>query len=176
MLPVGPMMTEHRLIEKMIAIIGEKLKKFEENKKVDTQFITIAVDFIRTYADKCHHGKEEDILFRELDKKEISAEHKKILEELKKEHIMGRKNVGKLVEANKRYAAGDKSAFEEIKENMSILVQFYPKHIEKEDKHFFLPVMDYFLDDEKDAMLNEGNEFDRKLIHTKYKEIVEGIE
>ena len=33
---------------------------------VDPVFIDTAVDFIHTYADRCHHGKEEDILFKAL--------------------------------------------------------------------------------------------------------------
>ena len=55
---------------------------------------------------------------------------------------------------------------------MSLLVDFYPKHIEKEDKRFFLPVMSYFTGEEKDLMLQEGFLFDQKLIHEKYKEVV----
>ena len=59
------------------------------------------VDFIRTYADQTHHGKEEDILFRELKKREISPEHDKIMKELIDEHILGRKTTGELVDAKK---------------------------------------------------------------------------
>ena len=42
------------------------------------------------------------------------------------------------------------------------LVAFYPRHIEKEDKHFFYPILDYFSAAEQDAMLREFNEFDRR--------------
>jgi hypothetical protein len=52
------------------------------------------------------------------------------------------------------------------------LVEFYPRHIEKEDKHFFIPCMDYFTEAEKEAMLKEEWEFDRSLIHEKYRNIV----
>jgi hemerythrin-like domain-containing protein len=58
-------------------------------------------------------------------------------------------------------------------ESMQTLVAFYPRHIEKEGKHFFIPVMEYFNKDEKDAMLKEGYEFDQGLIHEKYRQIVE---
>lgn len=59
---------------------------------------------------------------------------------------------------------------------MEILAKFYPKHIKKEDKHFFIPCMDYFKDAEKDAMLNEMFEFDRSMIHEKYTDVVEAYE
>jgi aminoglycoside phosphotransferase family enzyme len=52
------------------------------------------------------------------------------------------------------------------------LVEFYPKHIEKEDRHFFLPIMDYFSKEEKEAMLHEEYEFDRVLIHDIYRDRV----
>ena len=53
---------------------------------------------------------------------------------------------------------------------------FYPKHIEKEDKHFFLPCMDYFTAQEKDNILSEEWEFDKGFIHEVYKEKVKKAE
>jgi len=176
MLPIGPLMAEHRLIERMIKIMDSKLQEIRSRNIVDADFTNSAVDFLRTYADRCHHGKEEDILFRELAKKQISADHKRIMAELIKEHALGRNNVKKLFEANEKYAKGDKNALQDIIGNMQILVKFYPKHIEKEDEHFFIPCMEYFDESEKNKMLNEGWEFDRKLIHEKYAKIVESFE
>ncbi|MFH0731577.1 MAG: hemerythrin domain-containing protein [Candidatus Omnitrophota bacterium] len=176
MMPVGPLMKEHRLIERMIRITGGKLDKIKQTKDADTLFIDAAVDFIRTYADKCHHGKEEDILFRELAKKELSDEHKKIMNELIEEHKLARNNTRQLITAKENYAKGDKNALKDIMSNMEILVKFYPKHIEKEDKRFFIPCMSYFTELQRDAMLSEMLEFDRNMIHKKYADIVEGYE
>ena len=175
-MPVGPLMKEHRLIERMIRIMNANVENIKKENKVNPLFIDTAVDFIRTYADRCHHGKEEDILFRDLAKKNISAEHKRIMDELIKEHVMGRNNVKKLVEAKQKYIQGNKDALKDIISNMEILIKFYPKHIEKEDKHFFIPCMDYFTEQERDAMLNEMWEFDRDMIHEKYTKVVENHE
>jgi len=172
MLPIGPLMIEHRLIERMISIIRKELGRMKTSMQSDPVFIDTIVDFIRTYADHCHHGKEENILFRELKKKDLSAEHKSIMDELIEEHIWGRKTTRRLAEANKQYSKGDIEALSIIMECMSLLADFYPKHIEKEDKHFFLPVMSYFTREEKDLMLQEGFSFDQTLIHEKYKEII----
>jgi hemerythrin-like domain-containing protein len=176
MMPIGPLMIEHRLIERMIRVIAENVKCIEREARVEQRFIETVVDFIRTYADHCHHGKEEDILFRELKKKNISAAHRKIMEELIQEHVLGRNTTGALVSAHQKYSAGDAGQLPEITSLLSHLVDFYPRHIEKEDKHFFLPVMEYFSQEEKDALLQEGFEFDQKLIHEKYKGIVESAE
>jgi hemerythrin-like domain-containing protein len=172
MLPIAPLMIEHRLIERMIEVFRNRLNQFKKNKIVDTNFIVVSVDFIRMYADRCHHGKEEDILFRELHKKPLSDDHRRVMKELIEEHKKGREITGILAEANAKYLKGDKDSISTIIECMQSLIDFYPEHIEKEDRHFFIPVMDYFSQDEIDRMLHEEDEFDRKLIHEKYSDIV----
>ncbi len=172
MMPIGPLMIEHRLIERMIKVMQGEIHRLENERKANPVFIDTAVDFIRTYADRCHHGKEEDILFRDLSAKPLSKDHERIMNELIEEHRWGRKTTRRLVEANEEYQRGGEGAIATILECMRALVDFYPKHIEKEDKHFFIPIMDYFSQEEKDAMLKEEYEFDRNFIHLKYQEIV----
>jgi hemerythrin-like domain-containing protein len=172
MLPIGPLMIEHRLIERMIKAMRHELLQAEAQKKINPRFIETATGFIRAYADRCHHGKEEDILFRELKKKKIAAEHQTIMEELLEDHKRGRQVTAKLVEANSRYMKGDEGALSEILECIRTLTGFYPKHIEKEDKNFFLPIMGYFSKEEKEAMLTEGYRFDADLLHEEYQKIV----
>ncbi len=174
--PIGPLMWEHRLIERMIALIGSRIDAIRSRKRVDVRFVETVVDFVRTYADRCHHGKEEDILFRDLESKPLSPEHRNTLDELVEEHRFGRQVVGRLVDANVRYAAGDAEAVGEIVECLETLVDFYPKHIEKEDKRFFFPVLDYFSPEERDRMLHECYAFDRELIHEHYGQVVERLE
>lgn len=176
MMPIGPLMIEHRLIERMIEAMGEELLLIEKEKKVDPEFIEMAVDFIRTYADRCHHGKEEDILFRDLGIKKLADEQRRMMEELVEEHRFGRKVTARLVEANTRYVRGSQEALSAITDCIRSLIEFYPKHIEKEDKHFFIPCMEYFSKAEQEAMLKEEWEFDKSLIHEKYKNVVIAVE
>jgi len=176
MMPIGPLMIEHRLIERMIEAMREELLLIEKEKKVDPGFIEMAVDFIRTYADRCHHGKEEDILFRDLGLKKLTDEQRRVMEELVEEHRFGRKVTARLVEANTRYIQGNQEALSAIIDCIRSLIEFYPKHIEKEDKHFFIPCMEYFSEVEKEAMLKEEWEFDKSLIHEKYRNAVIAVE
>ena len=175
-MPIGPLMKEHRLIERLIAVLRKGVQALDSGQQLDTLFIKEAADFIKTYADQCHHGKEEDILFRELAKKELSGEHSQIMQQLIAEHRYGRKMLKELVEANNRYEQGDKKVKVEVISCMEALVEFYPRHIEKEDRHFFLPCMDYFSRQEKDDMLKEFWDFDKALIHEKYSGIVDQME
>ena len=172
----GPLMIEHRLIEKMIAIIGRTLKQVEITKSIDPYFVDTAVDFIRMYADRTHHGKEEDILFRDLEKKNLSDEDRRVMKELIEEHVFGRQTTKALVEANTRYRNGDTAALGEVKSCLRTLAGFYPKHIEKEDKIFFPAARAYFTEREDQDMLMEFSEFDRKMIHEKYKAVVKDLQ
>ena len=176
MQPIAPLMIEHRVIERMIRIVKLKHEEFKKKSAPSEAFIDSVVDFIRTYADQTHHGKEEDILFRELKKKQLSAEHKKIMEELIQDHANGRKAIIQLEEAKRRYFSGRKEALSVIIEKMDFLVNLYPKHIEKEDQKFFQPVMNYFSSEEQGRMLEEERVFDRKIIHRKYNQIVSDFE
>ncbi len=172
----GPLMIEHRLIERMLGCIETILARIREEKRVDPVLVDTAVDFIRTYADRTHHGKEEDILFRDLANKDMPAEEQRVMKELIEEHAFGRKTTKELVEANARYRAGDDSALEAIAEKLAALTRFYPKHIEKEDKNFFPSCRAFLSEREEQAMLEAFWEFDRKMIHEKYRRVVEGLE
>ncbi len=175
MKPIGPLMWEHRLIERMLRSFESEISKINEQKKVNPLFIDTAVDFIRIYADRLHHGKEEDILFRDLMKKKLSQEHARIIDELMEDHRYARKTTGMLVDAKERYLKGENTV-EEVITLMKELARFYPVHIEKEDKHFFFPCQEYFSKEELDKMLAEFYEFDRKMIHEKYEKIVNRME
>jgi hemerythrin-like domain-containing protein len=176
MKPRGTLMIEHRLIEKMLNVIRKEEADIRSTKMVDPVFIDTAVDFIRTYADRTHHGKEEDILFRDLDKKKMTDEDAAAMRGLIEEHAFARKTVAGLVEAKMNYVEGDRSAIDTILEKLGILMEFYPSHILKEDRVFFPNTEKYFTADELDAMLNEFREFDMRMIHEKYQRLVLELE
>lgn len=176
MMPIGPLMIEHRLIEKMIQLMEKEIEKMKKYSKANPLFIDTAVNFIRMYADRTHHGKEEDILFRDLKKKNLSPNHNKIMDELVNEHIWARQTVRNLVDAKNNYVKGETQSLNNIISYINDLVEFYPKHIEKEDKHFFIPVMKYFSKEEQDKMLQEFWDFDKTLIHEHFKNVVESLQ
>ena len=177
MKPIGPLMWEHRLIEKMLRLVDTQATAMRRNRSVDPALIDATVDFIRTYADRTHHGKEEDILFRKLAGKPLTPEHAQIMDELISEHAYARKTVGRLVAAKERLVlAKDQAATDEIVDTIHELTAFYPLHIAKEDKRFFYPCLRYFSDEEQQTMLQEFWDFDRKMIHEKYGKLVEDFE
>jgi hemerythrin-like domain-containing protein len=175
MRPRGPLMVEHRLIEKMLKVVEKEIAYINEDSAVDTAFIDTVVDFIRTYADRTHHGKEEDILFKKLENKKLNAADSAMMQNLINEHTAARKAVRELVIANDAYRNGNSGSIEDIKKQLTFLVHFYPEHIRKEDKLFFPTTERYFTNEELNTMLNDFREFDRNMIHEKYSKVYETL-
>jgi hemerythrin-like domain-containing protein len=127
------MVDEHRLILRMVALLDEKARLLGEGKFDDWGFFLDAVDFIRTYADRFHHAKEEDILFRELVRNGMPRENSPVAAMLMG-HEQGRAFVRGMEEAALAAKSGDRTAAARIVENASAYVAFIRDHIEKEDK------------------------------------------
>lgn len=166
--PYFPLMMEHRLIERAVKVIKENIDLMKVKKDVNTAIVELLVDFLSMYADRCHHGKEEEILFRALEKKEMSEEHRKMMDKLIEQHMLARRLTSTIADANERYIKGDKEAFSIILECMENLAKFYPEHIKTEDRDFFGPVMKYFTKEELEEMVKEEYDYDRSFLHLKY--------
>ncbi len=168
--PIGYLMQEHRTIEKTMNLFEVEVRRIRRENHIDPISMYVSIDFIRTYVDLSHHGKEEDILFRELSKKNLLPEHARVISELKQDHKYSRTVVGKWMQANNRYLDGEDTA-QEIVSYLEELIRFYPQHIRKEDENFYDPVLNYFGTDERARMIDEFAAFDKNILHWKYQKI-----
>jgi hemerythrin-like domain-containing protein len=169
------LMDEHRLIEYALEIMIKERDRIDAGGRIDIATIDAIVDFIRTYADRTHHGKEENILFAELKEKELSAADARLLEELIAEHVYARGLVKALVLAEKEGAAGKPEQIGEITKNLQALADFYPAHIRKEDENFFLAAEKYFTPEESKNMADKFSAFDARMIHEKYRQVCDEL-
>lgn len=176
MQPVDLLINEHSLIIRMINFIKKEVEQILTNGTVKSSRIAIAVGFFRTYADNYHHGKEEAILFKELSQRKLSDLHHKMMVELITEHALARKTVTSLESANEDYIAGKTETLQGILKHLNVLIELYPKHIEKEDKQFFYPSMKYFTQEELEDMVDNFAEFDQNFTPKRYKQIVDLLE
>jgi hemerythrin-like domain-containing protein len=176
MMPVGPLMIEHRLILRMTKVLDRIHEECEGERRVGLSEVGAAVDFIRTYADRCHHGKEEDILFRRCREKTLTPELAQTMQLLLDEHVQGRALVAQFEAAAARHGQGEGSALDEIGELAARISAFYQTHIETEDQRFFVAVMDSFSKPERDAMFREGLLHDQSFDLERYRELVETME
>lgn len=170
--PTGLLMIEHRLIERMLELIRRETKSAEKKDDIDAAFLDAAVDFIRWYADKTHHAKEEAILFRDVGEKEISPADRRLMQELIEDHGFGRNTVGQLVAAKEAFLQGSRASLKTILDTCETLIAFYQQHIYKEDRIFFPASMKYLTEEEHEAMLENFRQSDRKMIHAKYGAVV----
>jgi len=143
MQPIGPLMREHRLIERMVTLLNTELERMTATNLADLERLAVCFDFLRNYADAAHHGKEENIFFRELSKKQLSGEHRRVMDELISEHAAPRKAVQALKGAHQAYASGNHESLKDIIEGVRTLTSLYPAHIKKEDEAFFYPAQEY---------------------------------
>lgn len=176
MLPAGPLMIEHRLIERMIAALEKERSRLEKGGEVDVRFLTGAVDFMRTYADRCHHGKEEDFLFAKLSTKDMSPPMKAAMQRLIEDHVLARSLVKRLDDLALSCRVGDKEASREIQQIIAEMGMLYPDHIRREDKEFFPTAMTYLETSESAQMLADFEDFEHRLLHEKYQSLVKEVE
>ena len=126
---------EHQLIlrvsDAMQALIADT-----EQGNWDFDTFEDCITFIRLFADACHHGKEEDLLFPELEKAGMSRRQGPIAVMLE-EHRIGREYVRFMSEALGPARAGDAEARARLRNSAQGYVQLIRAHILKEDHVLF---------------------------------------
>ncbi|MFW9896573.1 MAG: hemerythrin domain-containing protein [Candidatus Thorarchaeota archaeon] len=127
--PMKKMVNEHVLIKRWLALIPKVIESIDLEKEEDLELINKGLDFIRTYADKYHHAKEEDEAFKYFD------ENLAIIKVIRNDHRKVRSHVKKMLEA---IEAKDK---DKLAEHLVAYKEILPEHIKKEDEILY-PWMD----------------------------------
>ncbi len=134
--PVAELEREHRVIAVVVSAMGQLADALEAGRAVPERVLRDVVGFIRNYADHCHHGKEEDHLFRVLGERGVPLQGCPI-GALLHEHVQGRTLVAALEEAAAALEAGHDGAAAQAVEALRGLAALYPNHIWKEDYLLF---------------------------------------
>jgi hemerythrin-like domain-containing protein len=128
---------EHECIKSMLSIIEKIVNDIEKGEPLNTEHFGKILDFIKGFADKNHHHKEEDILFPAMVKHGIPNEGGPISVMLH-EHQSGRNYVKGMSEAFDGYKSGNPSATNNLISNAVSYVQLLRNHIEKENNILFM--------------------------------------
>ncbi len=144
---------EHRAIERMLAVLETAADGLDAGERPPASLFRDAVDFVRNFADKCHHGKEEDNLFPRMEGRGVPREGGP-LGMMLHEHDLGRQYVGAVDGAIEAYEAGDEGAAETIAENARQYAELLRGHIAKENAVLF-PMADRVLTEEDQRDLEE---------------------
>lgn len=168
---------EHQLILHMIALVESKTALLEQGKFRNWQFYLDAVDFIRNYADRFHHTKEEDVLFLELIKNGM-PEKSSPIEAMHIEHDQGRVHVRALEAAAQKARAGEPGQVAIIAAHANGYAALLRGHIDKEDNILY-PLAERILPQEvRERMLAAYAVAAAKTpqLETYYRELVEEYE
>jgi len=141
--PLQSLVDEHSIIKRMLALIPDILEGLDVSTEEDRRIILGVVDFIRSYADKFHHAKEEDILFGLFDP------DLEILKAMNEEHRIGRGHVKAVL------GAIENNDNEEVASHLLAYLKLLTSHIRREDEVLY-PWMD-----EKLSMSQVGQLFSR---------------
>ncbi len=167
---------EHRVIERVLVAV-EKLTEKPVFTSLDSW--KKALDFIRHFADQCHHLKEEKILFPALEAHGIPNDGGPIGMMLL-EHEEGRSYVRAMFDALGKIEAGDPSAPPALFENAKRYTRLLREHIQKEDEILFRMADEVIPADEQKQLLktfetHEAEEMGAG-VHEKYLTIAQELE
>lgn len=132
--PIKKLVDEHVVIKRLVALIPEIIENINIESEYSRQAICNCLDFIRSFADKYHHAKEEEILFKYFD------ENLDIFKVMHQDHESARAHVRAILEAL------DKKDKTTIVEHFSAYHELLNEHIKKEDEILY-PWIDRNLSD-----------------------------
>lgn len=144
---------EHHIIQTVVGVMPALIEELDKGVAPDAEILRKLVEFLQIFADRCHHGKEENILFPLLESKGVPVSGCP-LGILIHEHQNGRKLVAELAEAVEAYIKGSLKEYGPLCAGLRGLVNLYPNHIWKED-YLLFPMTDKILSEEEqqDLML-----------------------
>jgi hemerythrin-like domain-containing protein len=131
------LINEHANIKKVLSAIRRDCEELVEGKPVNIEFYRSVIDFVRNYADKYHHKKEEKKLFNIMSEINENIKNGPIMGMLM-EHDLGRMYIKNLDEAITSYEKGDKKKKAYIVANALSYEEHLSKHIDKEDKAIYM--------------------------------------
>jgi hemerythrin-like domain-containing protein len=120
--PLAKLVEEHRLIKRWVAVIPAFIERLEVETGAGREAVRRGIDFIRSFADRYHHAKEEDLLFKCFD------ENLDIIKAMYADHERARGLVRDMLEALERH---DRTT---LADDLAAYRDLLTEHVRKEDE------------------------------------------
>ena len=127
---------EHGVIWRVLNTLETAAARAASGGSVRPLFFEDAADFVKGFADGCHHKKEEDVLFPAINQAGGSAETSMVSRMLL-EHEDGRRLIRSMREGARRWDGGDETGRKDAVESAKAYVALLRKHIADEDGTVF---------------------------------------
>lgn len=169
---------EHKAIKIMLQILEKVSQKLESGEEVNPDHLDQMVRFIREFADRCHHAKEEDLLFPAMIEAGVPKEGGPIAVMLT-EHDEGRGYVRQMKEAAEKYRAGDRDAWPQFVKNARNYVSLLSQHIDKEDAILYEMAKVHISSDRMEKLWQDFERVEREDIgvgvHEDFEKLLKGL-
>lgn len=171
-------MHEHKAIKVMLGIMARIADRIRQQGEADPEDIDKIVDFLKTFADKCHHGKEETVLFPALLDAGLPKQGGPIGVMLH-EHELGRGFIRDMSEEVNAMRKADQPAYNRTADAMLQYVNLLTNHIQKEDNVLF-PMADKLLSsDRQEEIFQEFERIEEEVVghgvHEQYHELLKQL-
>ncbi len=150
---------EHDAILFSLKILEEICRRIKTFQEVHAGDIDGLIDFYMVFVDKCHHGKEEVLLFPALEKAGIRRESGPIGVMLL-EHDRGRE----LIKNMNLNMDGTESGIKRFTEYADDYISLLKEHIEKENNILFTMGDDRLSENEQENLLEKFDDFEERVI------------
>jgi hemerythrin-like domain-containing protein len=130
---IDRLMEEHEVILKVLGSLETLADVLEKGERVERGTIKKYAELLRNFADKCHHGKEEDQLFVKMIEHGFSKKDGPLAVMLQ-EHETGRAHVRTLMAIGEKSGPLSAEESQEVIKNARSFAELLQSHIVKEDR------------------------------------------
>lgn len=152
--PTDILESEHRVIEQVLSCLEKIADQGLATGRLDEDSARQALDFFQTFADGCHHGKEESHLFPLMEAKGFPRQGGPTGVMLS-EHEEGRQHIRAMHEALPGAAAGQDTSLQEFARHARSYVELLRLHILKEDQRLFPMANQVFSPKDQASLLDQ---------------------
>lgn len=151
---------EHRAIERMLNLLEAAVRRAKQGEQIAPQVFRDMISFLQHFADKRHHGKEEDLLFVAMERKGFTRDAGPLAVMLQ-DHEFGRARVRGMREGIDRYEMNDPEGMRLLASNAQAFIDMLRDHIAKEDNVLFMMADRHLSLVEQEKLLSEFNAFEQ---------------
>ena len=135
--PTGILRQEHEAILGMLDATETAARRLSAGESMEPRLLEGLLEFFQLFADRCHHGKEEELLFPRLMARGMPAQSGPI-QVMLAEHDEGRTLIRRMKEAAAAYAQGSPEAGRDWAQAAHGYVSLLRDHISKENNILFV--------------------------------------
>ncbi|HEX2922793.1 MAG TPA: hemerythrin domain-containing protein, partial [Chloroflexota bacterium] len=170
---------EHRAVERVLRVLERAADRLDAQEPVSMEVFEDSLDFLRNFADKCHHAKEEAVLFPAMARAGVPVD-KGPIGVMLAEHEEGRAYIRAMVDAVEDCKRGNAAAREALARNARAYASLLEQHIRKEDDVLF-PMGDRVLPDaDQEALVAEFDRIEAEQIgpgvHERYHQMIDELD